>query len=236
MNNIENKVIILTGASRGIGKVTAKRLIAYKTKLVLISRKINDLNKLKDELNYSDALYVEADVSKEDDCIKLVKDTIKQFGTIDVLINNAAQFARGNVIDLKLEDFDRVLATNIRGVFILTQLALPYMIKQNRGTIINISSTAGKRGYQGGSAYTISKFALNGFTECLFKEVREYNIRVITISPSMVDTREKPLEEQKETGKGVYMRAEDVADSIINSILLPQRTLVKDIELWGTNP
>jgi len=236
MNKLENKVLILTGASKGIGKVTSKKLIEYKPNLVLVSRKMSDLDKLKSELKYDNVIFIEADVSKEEDCNKIVNEAAKKFGTIDVLINNAAQFARGNVADLKLEDFDRVLATNIRGVFILTKLVLPFMFKQNRGTIVNISSTAGKRGYPGGAAYVISKFALNGFSECLFKEVREHNIRVITVSPSMVDTREKPLEEHKETGKGVYMRAEDVADSIINSILLPQRTLVKDIELWGTNP
>jgi 3-oxoacyl-[acyl-carrier protein] reductase len=236
MNNLENKVIILTGASKGIGKVTSKKLTAYNPKLVLLSRKMSDLEKLKAELNYTNAIFIEADVSKEDDCKKIVTRTVEKFGTVDVLINNAAQFARGNVVDLKLEDFDRVLATNIRGVFILTKLVLPFMIKQNRGSIVNISSTAGKRGSPGGSAYTISKFALNGFTECLFKEVREYNIRVLTISPSMVDTKDKPVEQQKETGKGVYMRAEDVADSIINSLMLPQRAMVKDIELWGTNP
>jgi len=236
MNKIENKVIILTGASRGIGKVTARKLAEYNPKLVLVSRKMSDLEKLKAELKYENALFVEADISKESDSNKIVKETVDKFGTVDVLINNAAQFARGNVIEMSLDDFDRVIATNIRGVFILTKLVLPLMIKQNSGTIVNISSTAGKRGYAGGSAYTVSKFALNGLTECLIKEVRQYNIRVITISPSLVDTREKPVEEQKEIGKGVYMRAEDVADSIISTINLPQRALIKDIEIWGTNP
>jgi len=236
MNNIEDKVIILTGASKGIGKVTAKKLIAYYPKLVLISRKMSDLVQLKAELNYEDALMIEADVSKESDCVKIVNEATEKFGTIDILINNAAQFARGKIVDMNPEDFDRVMATNIRGVFILTKHSLPFMIKQNSGTIVNISSTAGKRGYAGGAAYTASKFALNGFSECLIKEVREYNIRVITISPSMVDTREKPIEEQKVSGKGVYMRAEDVADSIVASIILPQRALIKDIEIWGTNP
>jgi 3-oxoacyl-[acyl-carrier protein] reductase len=238
MNNINNKVIILTGASKGIGRVTALKLSEHNPKLVLVSRRFDDLLKVKQELKAieNNLLLVEADVSKEDDCKRIIDETIRKFNTIDILINNAAQFARGKVIDLRLEDFDRVMNTNLRGVFMLTKLALPYMIKQNRGTILNIASTAGKRGYVGGAAYAASKFALNGFSECLLKEVREYNIRVLTISPSMVDTRVKEESEIKEGGKGVYMRVEDVTDSIILSLNLPQRALVKDIEIWGTNP
>ncbi|MFA5403587.1 MAG: SDR family oxidoreductase, partial [Ignavibacteria bacterium] len=204
MDNLKNKVIILTGASKGIGRVTALNLSKYNPRLVLVSRKYDDILKVQNELNkYKNSLLlIEADVSKEEDCKKIVDETVKKFGTIDILINNAAQFARGKVIDLSLEDFDRVWATNVRGVFMLTKFVLPYMIKQNIGTILNIASTAGKRGYVGGSAYTASKFALNGFSECLLKEVREYNIRILTISPSMVDTRLKEESEMEEGGKG----------------------------------
>jgi len=238
MNNIRDKVIILTGASKGIGRVTAKKLSEYNPKLVLISRNLLELEELRQVLNCEDAnvLLMEANVSFESDCKRIVDEAVNKFGTIDVLINNAAQFCRNKVIDLSVEDFDRVMSTNIRGVFMLTKLALPYMIIQNQGTIINISSTAGKRGYVGGAAYAASKFALNGLSECLLREVREYNIRVVTISPSSVDTRVQDESEQKQIGKGVYMRAEDVADSIILSLNTPQRGLFKDIEIWGTNP
>jgi 3-oxoacyl-[acyl-carrier protein] reductase len=238
MKNLNGKTIILTGASKGIGKVTAKKLTEYESNLVLVSRKMSDLQKVEKELNYDSEklLLVEADVSNADDDKKIIDETIKKFSRIDVLINNAAQFAHTRLIDIKIEDFDRVMNTNIRGVFILTKFALKHMIPQNSGAIVNISSTAGKRGYPTGCAYGTSKFALNGFSESLFKEVREYNIRVITISPSMVDTREKPLSEHKESGKGVYMRMEDVADTIIGSIVLPERCMIKDVEIWGTNP
>jgi len=238
MNNISDKVIILTGASKGIGRVTVRKLSEYNPKLVLISRNLLELEELRQVLNCEDAnvLLMEANVSFESDCKRIVDEAINKFGTIDVLINNAAQFCRNKVIDLSVKDFDRVMSTNIRGVFMLTKLALPFMIIQNQGTIINISSTAGKRGYVGGAAYAASKFALNGFSECLLREVREYNIRVVTISPSSVDTRVKDESDQKQVGKGVYMRAEDVADAIILSLNTPQRGLFKDIEIWGTNP
>lgn len=238
MNNLENKVIIITGGSKGIGRVTALLLAKQNARLVLASRKIADLMKIKEELQLPDdrILLVEADVSNEEDCSSIVNQAVEKFGRVDVLINNAAQFNRSKVIDLDLNDFDRVWKTNVRGVIAMTQRVLPHMINQNEGTILNISSTSGKRGYVTGAAYAASKFALNGFTECLLREVRENNIRVLTISPSMVDTKIKNEEELKNSGKGVYMRAEDVADSILLCLNLPQRALIKDIEIWGTNP
>jgi 3-oxoacyl-[acyl-carrier protein] reductase len=236
MENIRNKVIILTGASKGIGRATALKLAKAGAKLVLNSRKIADLQKLEKELDASGHLLIEGDISDEKTCIKLVEETIKKFGRIDVLINNAAQFAFGKVVDLSLDDFDRVINANLRAPFILSKLVIPHMIKQDGGTILNISSTSGKRGHESGGLYAASKFALNGLSECLIKEVRQYNIRVITISPSMVDTKIKPENEIKSSGKGVYMRMEDVADSILYALNLPQRALIKDIEIWGTNP
>ena len=238
MESLKDKVIILTGASRGIGRATAINLSADNPKLVLVSRKRNDLDEVLPFLkgDKENVLLVEADVSSEEDCRKIVGEADGRFGTVDVLINNAAQFGRANVTELKMEDFDRIMNTNLRGVIYLTQLVLPYMIKQNGGTIVNISSTAGKRGYEGGTAYSASKHALNSFSECLNKEVRPNNIRVITVSPSSVDTRDKDESDIKKGGKGVYMRMEDVAESIALAIRLPQRALVNDIELWGTNP
>lgn len=236
MENIREKVIILTGASKGIGRTTALKLAKAGAKLVLVSRSIEDLKKIEKELGDSDYLLLEGDVSDEKICINIVDEAFRKFGRIDILINNAAQFARGKVLDLSLDDFDRVINTNLRAPFMLSKLVLPHMINQNGGTILNISSTSGKRGYEGGALYAASKFALNGFSECLLKEVRQHNIRVITISPSMVDTKIKPDNEIKSTGKGVFMRMEDVADSILYSLNLPQRALIKDIEIWGTNP
>lgn len=238
MESLKDKVIILTGASRGIGRATAINLSEDNPKLVLVSRERNDLEEVLPFLKCDEGnvLLVEADVSKEEDCRKIVDEATGKFGNIDVLINNAAQFGRANVTELKMEDFDRIIGTNLRGVIFLTQLVLPYMIKQDGGTIVNVSSTAGKRGYEGGTAYSASKHALNAFSECLNKEVRPNNIRVLTISPSSVDTRDKDESDIKKGGKGVYMRMEDVAESIGLALRLPQRALVNDIELWGTNP
>lgn len=238
MESLKDKVIILTGASRGIGRATAVNLSEDNPKLVLVSRKRNDLDEVLPFLkcDENNVLLVEADVSNEKDCDKILDETIKKFGTVDILINNAAQFGRANVTDLKMEDFDRIIGTNLRGVIYLTKLVLPHMLEKENGTIMNISSTAGKRGYEGGTAYSASKHALNAFSDCLNKEVRPKNIRVLTISPSSVDTREMPESDIKSGGKGVYMRMEDVAESIGLALRLPQRALINDIEIWGTNP
>lgn len=133
MNNLENKVIIITGGSKGIGRVTALRLAKQNARLVLASRKIADLMKIKDELQLPDdrILLVQADVSNEEDCSSIVNQAVEKFGRVDVLINNAAQFNRSKVIDLDLNDFDRVWKTNVRGVIAMTQRVLPHMINQN---------------------------------------------------------------------------------------------------------
>jgi 3-oxoacyl-[acyl-carrier protein] reductase len=238
MNNLKDKVIIITGASKGIGRATAQRLSEYQPKLILVSRNLLDLEKVREtlDIDIKNTLLVEANVANERECKRIVDEAVTKFGTIDVLINNAAQFNQDKVIDLKIDDFDRVWKTNVRGPFMLTKFALQYMIIQNQGTVLNISSTSGKRGYVGGAAYAASKFALNGFMECLLREVREYNIRIIAISPSYVDTKTTNANDIKSGGKGVYMRVEDVVETILMAVNLPQRALIKDIEIWGTNP
>jgi len=110
------------------------------------------------------------------------------------------------------------------------------MIKQNSGTIVMISSTSGKRADPGGSVYCTSKFGLMGFAQSLLYEVRKYNIRVIVVSPSMVDTRVVDHDKVPKEGTGTRLRAEDVAEAILHSVSLPSRALVREIELWATNP
>lgn len=236
--SLKNKVVIITGASKGIGRESARLFLDAGAKVVMNSRNITDLEEAKQIIGGNDenTLLVEADISDLSNCEKLVNTAIEKFGTIDILVNNAAQFGSYKLENLDIKDFDRIMNANIRAVVYLTKLVSPYMIKNQSGTVINVSSTAGKRGYIGGIAYATSKFALNGFTECLSKELRPNNIRVVTISPSSVDTRDLPESEIKESGKGVFMRMEDVAESIFLSAALPQRAMIKDIEIWGTNP
>ena len=238
MQSLENKTVIITGGSKGIGRVLALRLAKEKSNLVIVARNKEDLEKTKKEIQKinNNVIAINADVSINDDVKRIVNETIKQFSSIEYLVNNAALKTHKELEDFSLEEWKKIIDVNLIGTYLMSKEVIPYMKKANYGNIINISSTSGKRGYETGTAYSSSKFALTGFSESLFKEVRQYNIRIITIHPSMVDTSVKDESKLKEIGKGVYLRAEDIADSIIFTMKLPQRALVKQIELWGTNP
>ena len=241
MQTLENKTVIITGGSKGIGRVLALRLAKEKANVVITARNENELNSTEKELKQlsKNILAVKADVSVYDDVKRTVNETVKKFGNIHYLVNNAAAFGHDSVKDFDVNKWKKVFEVNVFGTFMMCKEVLPHMEKladTTGGTIINIASTAGRRGDAGASAYSASKFALTGFSESLFKEVRQQNIRVVLVYPSMVDTKVKDESELKQIGKGVYMRAEDVADSIILAMKLPQRAMLKDIEIWGTNP
>jgi 3-oxoacyl-[acyl-carrier protein] reductase len=241
MQTLENKTVIITGGSRGIGRVLALRLAKEKSNVVITARTKSQLDSTEKELVQinKNIFSINADVSKYDDVKRIVNETIKMFGSIHYLVNNAAVMTHKYVKDFGIDEWKKVLEVNLFGTFMMCKEVLPHMEKLSSttgGTIINICSTSGKRGYEGGSAYSASKFALTGFSESLFKEVRNKNIRVVAIYPSHVDTDVRDESKLKEIGKGVYMRAEDVADTIIHAMKLPQRALLKEVEIWGTNP
>jgi 3-oxoacyl-[acyl-carrier protein] reductase len=241
MQLLQNKTVIITGGSRGIGRVLALRLAHEKMNVVITGRDKKSLAETEKELSgiHSNILAVNADVSVYDDVKKIVKTAIDKFGKIDYLVNNAAILTHKTVKEFDIDEWKKVIEVNLFGPFMMSKEVLPHMEKLSEttgGTIINICSTSGKKGYEKGSAYTASKFALTGFSESLFKEVRGYNIRVVAVYPSYVETKVMNESDLKVIGKGVYMRAEDVADSVILSMKLPQRAMLKEIEIWGTNP
>lgn len=238
MIDLTGKKALITGAGRGIGREIALHFASAGCDLVLTARTKRELKVVAKEAEAHGprALVVPADVSKEQDVKNLSHLVSKAWGTIDILVNNAAAFARGHVLELPLKDWDKVLNTNLRGVFLATKAFLPAMIKQKSGTIVMISSTSGKRADPGGAAYCTSKFGLMGFAQSLLYEVRKYNIRVIVVSPSMVDTRVVDYDKTLKEGAGASLRAEDVAEAILHSVSLPPRALVREIELWATNP
>jgi 3-oxoacyl-[acyl-carrier protein] reductase len=137
---------------------------------------------------------------------------------------------------MSVETWNRVIGTNLTGTFLVTRATVPLMKKAKGGTIVFVSSTAGKRGYGEGSAYAASKHGLMGLAHSLLYELRGENIRVITLSPSVVDTRRYDGTRPPRDGKGALLRSEDVAQAVLFACALPGRALVRDIELWGTNP
>lgn len=182
--------VIITGAGRGIGKSTALLFAEQGANCVLVSRTASDLAQVAAEIEKKGgrAFPLESDISNDEHVSKIVQDTISTFGSIEILINNAGLGWRNDVVKARVEDWDQTLAVNLRGAMRLTQKVLPVMMKKRNGVIINISSISGKIGYAGSSAYCASKFGLMGFTEALFKEVRNEGIKVSVICPGYVDT------------------------------------------------
>ncbi len=238
MIDLTGKKALITGGGRGIGREIALHFARAGLDLVLTARTKSQLEAVAKEVEEigRQVLIVPADISQEEEAKSLEKIVSKEMGAIDILVNNAAAFARGHVVDLPVNDWDRVINTNLRGVFLVTKAFLPGMIKQESGTIVMISSTSGKRADPGGAAYAASKFGLMGLSQSLLYEVRKYNIRVMVVSPSLVNTRVVDYEAVPKEGAGVRLRAEDVAEAILQSVSLPPRALVREIELWATNP
>lgn len=241
MQSLENKTVIITGGSKGIGRVLALRLAKENANIVITGRNDKDLERTKNEILkiHPNIIAINSDVSVYEDVKKVVSDTVKKFKDIHYLINNAAIMTHKLLKEFDIDDWKKVIEVNLFGTMMMCKEVLPHMEKladTTGGTIINISSMSGKSGYERGTAYVASKFAIAGFSESLFKEVRQQNIRVLTIFPSLVDTDVKDEKELKVIGKGVYMRAEDIADTILHTMKLPQRAMLKGIEVWGTNP
>ena len=150
-----------------------------------------------------------------------------------MLVNNAGLYRGGLVMSMRLERWNEIIETNLTGVFVTTQAFLRPMIENGRGDIIMISSMSGKKGDSGASAYNASKFGLQGFAQALTYEVRKENVRVMVLNPSSVDLSEEPGEDYD---SGLFLHATDIAQTVLHLVTLPGRTLIRDMDIWGTNP
>lgn len=178
------KVIIITGASSGMGKVTAEKLIKEGHSVYTAARRVN----LMDDLKSLGGHPVQLDITKDEDIQHLVNHVIEKEGKIDVLINNAGYAIYGSVEETTIEDARRQFEVNIFGLGRLTQLVLPQMRKQKSGKIINISSMGGKMYTPLGAWYHATKHALEGWSDCLRIELKEFNIDVVLIEPGIITT------------------------------------------------
>lgn len=178
---------VYLGASSGIGAETATKLAAQGARLVLSGRNVQSLNLVAENCGTSNAFVVPGDVTKESDNENLISETIKKYNRLDVLINNAGILESGTIETTSLEQFDRVMSTNIRSIYNLTMLAVPHLIK-TQGNIVNISSVNGIRSFPGVLAYNISKAAVDQFTRCVALELALKNVRVNSVNPGVTVT------------------------------------------------
>lgn len=190
MPNFQDKVIIVTGASSGIGAATAVHLASLGGLVVLVGRNVDKLKETADNIlatGGAPALQLQADMNKEADVEKIVAATIEKFGKLDVLINNAGIIELGSIESTSLEQYDRVMSTNVRSLYQLTMLATPELIK-TKGNIVNVSSVCGLRSFPGVLAYNVSKSAVDQLTRCVALELASKGVRVNSVNPGVIIT------------------------------------------------
>ncbi len=221
MEPLTGKVAIVTGAGRGIGRAISLLLSRSGSRVALASRNESQLKAVREEIRSQNgqALVVPTDLTRDEEMKRLVGETLREWGSIDYLINNAGWGKKAPVVKSKIEDWDQTFQVNLRAPMFLSQLVLPTMIANQGGAIINIGSVSGKMGQANTAAYSASKFGLIGFSECLYEEVREYGIKVAVILPGFVDTQMIPPARKLDRSKMIH--PEDVAQTVLFVLTSP---------------
>lgn len=217
--SINDKIAIITGAGRGVGRATAHRFAREGARVVLFSRTAATLEEVAAEIaregHRHAALHIAGDVSSEDDVRALFEQVMERFGRVDILVNCAAIVAVEPFLTMDIATWDRVINTNLRGTFLCCREAFRIMAGQRRGVIINLSSLSGVKGvekFPGLSAYNVSKAGVASLTEILAVEGRPYNIRVCAVSPGAVDTK---MLQQAAPHLKAGMTADDMAEILL---------------------
>ena len=234
-HKFKNKVVIITGASSGIGKACAFEFANNGATVVLAARRVDELKKVEEKINKQGGkgLIIKTDVRKIDDCVNLVNETVKEYGKIDVLINNAGISMRATFEDLNLSVIKDLMDTNFYGAVYCTKFALPYLLKQ-KGTVIGISSISGLTPLPGRTGYSASKHAMDGFLNTLRLENKRKGLNVLVVHPGFTSSNIRNIalnkngESQKETPRdeNKMMSAEKVARIIAKASLKRERDLI----------
>ena len=231
---IKDSTFLVTGGSLGIGRTTAKLLVEKGGKVAITGRNRSRLEKAAKEIG---AFPINADAGKPDDIKKTYDDFLKEFKKLDCLINNAGIGGKWDqVFDLELDDFMKVYSVNVFGAALMAKYAANLFKKQNSGNIVNISSTAGTKGYANGTVYASSKFALRGMTECWRAELRKFNVRVILVNPSEVLTAFGDDEGKERNEVPNKLRSFEIAHTIVSALEMDDRGFIPEVTVWATNP
>ncbi|MCK6629809.1 MAG: SDR family oxidoreductase [Anaerolineae bacterium] len=232
---LQNKAVIITGASSGIGLEIARTLAADGARLVLAARSMDKLENAAAELAATGAplIVVPTDVTRQKDCQALVHAAVDAFGAVDVLINSAGYAPPASLLDTTEEIWDATLNSCLKSVYLMTRVAVAVMLEQGGGTVVSISSNAGKYGYENRSAYCAAKWGLHGFTEALRVELGSRNIRFHLICPGAVATPwwETNHNPQAEAIKHKMIQPAEVAEAVRWVLAQPERLQIDEIVL-----
>ncbi|KAA9004738.1 3-ketoacyl-ACP reductase [Paenibacillus spiritus] len=237
--SLKNKVAIVTGGARGLGKATAVALAKEGAHIGLLARTEETLKKTAAEIEALGVkvAYAAVDIASKEEVEAAVRKLKNELGDADILINNAGIASFGKVLEMDPEEWKQIIDINVMGTYYVTRAVLPQLIAKNAGDIINISSTNGLNGAATSSAYSASKFAVIGFTESLAQEVRRNNIRVSALTPSTIATdMAMDLKLIQENNDAKFVQPEDVAEFIVNQLKLNPRVYVKTASFIATNP
>lgn len=231
--DLQGAKALVTGGSEGIGKAIAASLGREGADVVITGRRADVLEAAADEIGVG---WIAGDVGDEDDAIRTVHDFVDRAGRLDILVNNAGIGRFSPLVDMDLVDLEEVYRTNVFGAFLMAREAAKVFVRQQSGHLINISSTSGLKGGAGGTAYSSSKFALRGMTECWRDELRRHNVRVMLVNPSEVQTGfgAKAGYEQEESSK--KLRPLEIADAIVGALKIDDRGFIPEISVFATNP
>ncbi|WP_298484781.1 3-ketoacyl-ACP reductase [uncultured Maribacter sp.] len=239
MSNLKNKKAIITGGGRGLGKATALAFAKEGINVAITGRNETVLKETVAEIKSLGvtAIYSVFDVGDYKAVKSSIKTIIDTLGGVDILVNNAGIAAIGSFVEMPVEQWTQTIQTNVMGMYYVTKEVLPYLLEKNEGDIFNVASTAGLNGNPNVSAYSASKFAVIGMSESLMKEVRKNNIRVITLTPSTIETDMTiELGIASEGSEENVLQPEDFAELIVAGLKLPRRAMLKSAALWSTNP
>lgn len=234
---MNNKICLVTGATRGIGRAIAKMMLQHGAQVAICGRQQQAVDTAVEELRAETGGKVAgkaADVRNHEEVAGLFQFIDTHFGGVDVLVNNAGVGVFRSVSDLTVEEWQLTLETNLSGVFYCSREAFPRFQSRGGGYIVNISSLAGKNAFAGGSAYNASKFGLNGFSEAMMLDKRYDNVRVSCVMPGSVAT--EFAGHGTDSGSDWKIHSEDVAEIVRMLIQMPERTVISRVEVRPSKP
>ena len=242
---LDGRVALVTGASSGIGEATALVLAAEGAGVAIGARRADRLESLAGKLREQGARVtaLDLDVTDEARCREAVDRTLTDLGGLDVVVNNAGVMLLGPILDADTEDWRRMISTNVLGLMYVTHAALPHLVEQGRGDVVQVSSVAGRTARAGAGAYNASKWAVNAFSEALRQEVTGRGVRVTVVEPGAVATELTDHITHEETRQGIKafvdrmrpLRSEDIAEEIVHAVTRPAHVSVNEVLIRPTD-